>query len=32
MDIKALGTGCANCNSTIALIGQVAKAKAKAKA
>ncbi len=27
MDIKVLGTGCVNCNSTIALIEQVAKAK-----
>ena len=27
MDIKVLGTGCANCKSTIALIDQVAKAK-----
>jgi small redox-active disulfide protein 2 len=27
MDIKVLGTGCANCKNTIALIGQVAKAK-----
>jgi len=27
MDIKVLGTGCANCKSTIALIEQVAKAK-----
>ena len=27
MDIKVLGTGCANCKSTIALIYQVAKAK-----
>lgn len=26
-DIKVLGTGCANCKSTIALIEQVAKAK-----
>ena len=26
MDIKVLGTGCANCRSTIALIEQVAKA------
>ncbi len=25
MDIKVLGTGCANCKSTIALIDQVAK-------
>ena len=25
MDIKVLGTGCANCKSTIALIEQVAK-------
>ncbi len=27
MDIKVLGTGCANCKSTIALIEQVAKAR-----
>ena len=27
MEIKVLGTGCANCKSTIALIEQVAKAK-----
>jgi len=27
MDIKVLGTGCANCKATIALIEQVAKAK-----
>ena len=27
MDIKVLGTGCANCRYTIALIDQVAKAK-----
>ncbi len=27
MDIKVLGTGCANCNRTIALIEQVARAK-----
>ena len=27
MDIKVLGTGCANCRTTIALIDQVAKAK-----
>ena len=27
MDIKVLGTGCANCKSTVALIEQVAKAK-----
>jgi small redox-active disulfide protein 2 len=27
LDIKVLGTGCANCKSTIALIEQVAKAK-----
>ena len=27
MDIKVLGTGCANCKNTVALIGQVAKAK-----
>jgi thiol-disulfide isomerase/thioredoxin len=26
MDIKALGTGCANCKRTIALIDEVAKA------
>lgn len=26
-DIKVLGTGCANCKTTIALIEQVAKAK-----
>jgi hypothetical protein len=26
MDIKVLGTGCANCRSTIALIEQIAKA------
>ena len=26
MDIKVLGTGCANCKNTIALIDQVAKA------
>jgi len=26
MDIKVLGTGCANCKNTIALIGQVAQA------
>jgi small redox-active disulfide protein 2 len=26
MDIKVLGTGCANCKNTIALIEQVAKA------
>jgi len=26
MDIKVLGTGCANCRNTIALIEQVAKA------
>ena len=26
MDIKVLGTGCANCKATIALIEQVAKA------
>ncbi|WP_018413471.1 thioredoxin family protein [Methyloversatilis thermotolerans] len=26
-EIKVLGTGCANCKSTIALIDQVAKAK-----
>ena len=28
MDIKVLGTGCANCRATIALIEQVAAAKA----
>jgi small redox-active disulfide protein 2 len=27
MDIKVLGTGCANCRSTIALIEQIARAK-----
>ena len=27
MDIKVLGTGCANCRNTIALIEQIAKAK-----
>jgi small redox-active disulfide protein 2 len=27
MDIKVLGTGCANCKATLALIEQVAKAK-----
>ena len=27
MDIKVLGTGCANCKNTVALIHQVAKAK-----
>ena len=27
MDIKVLGTGCANCKNTIALIGEVAKTK-----
>ena len=27
MDIKILGTGCANCNNTLALISDVAKAK-----
>lgn len=27
MDIKVLGTGCANCKTTIALIGDVAKTK-----
>jgi small redox-active disulfide protein 2 len=27
MDIKVLGTGCANCKSTITLIEQVAQAK-----
>lgn len=26
MDIKVLGTGCANCKNTLALIDQVAKA------
>jgi len=26
MDIKVLGTGCANCKATIALIDQIAKA------
>jgi small redox-active disulfide protein 2 len=26
MDIKVLGTGCANCKATVALIEQVAKA------
>ena len=26
MDIKVLGTGCANCRNTVALIDQVAKA------
>ncbi|HSN80334.1 MAG TPA: thioredoxin family protein [Rhodoferax sp.] len=26
MDIKVLGTGCANCKATLALIDQVAKA------
>lgn len=26
MDIKVLGTGCANCRSAIALIEQIAKA------
>jgi small redox-active disulfide protein 2 len=26
MDIKVLGTGCANCKNTVALIEQVAKA------
>ena len=27
MDIKVLGTGCANCKNTLALIDEVAKAK-----
>lgn len=27
MDIQVLGTGCANCKNTIALIDQVAKAR-----
>lgn len=27
MDIKVLGTGCANCKATITLIGQIAQAK-----
>ena len=27
MDIKVLGTGCANCKNTVALIDQVAKAR-----
>ena len=27
MDIKVLGTGCANCRATVALIEQVAQAK-----
>jgi len=27
MDIKVLGTGCANCKTTLALIEQVARAK-----
>jgi small redox-active disulfide protein 2 len=27
MDIKVLGTGCANCKSTITLIDQIAQAK-----
>jgi len=27
MDIKVLGSGCANCKNTVALIEQVAKAK-----
>jgi len=27
MDIKVLGTGCANCKATIALIEQIAQAK-----
>jgi hypothetical protein len=27
MEVKVLGTGCANCRSTIALIEQVARAK-----
>lgn len=30
MDIKVLGTGCANCRNTIALIDQIAKDKGKA--
>ena len=27
MDIKVLGTGCANCRNTVALIEEVAKAR-----
>jgi len=27
MEVKVLGTGCANCSNTIALIEQIAKAK-----
>ena len=27
MDVKVLGTGCANCRTTVALIEQVARAK-----
>lgn len=27
MDIKVLGTGCANCSATLALIDQIARAK-----
>ncbi|MCF8160870.1 MAG: thioredoxin family protein [Polaromonas sp.] len=27
MDIEVLGTGCANCKTTVALIGQMAQAK-----
>jgi small redox-active disulfide protein 2 len=27
MDIKVLGTGCANCKATVALIDQIAKAR-----
>ncbi|HEY5582595.1 MAG TPA: thioredoxin family protein [Rhodoferax sp.] len=27
MDIKVLGTGCANCKATVALIAQIAQAK-----
>lgn len=27
MDIKLLGTGCANCKTTLALIGEVARAR-----
>ena len=27
MDIKVLGTGCANCRATVALIDQIAQAK-----
>ena len=27
MDIKVLGTGCANCKATVALIDQIAQAK-----